>query len=148
MGNWMANASRTEDMIQEYEDIQAYVLSHAKDFDLAHFVTEGSEINGVSVPSQKLETDEDIEKMITEYDEEVFWEEMIERMTIKEIFGLMSEDEIEGMQEEEFIELYETVREKYEEEFDDNGLVNLEVTSDCDESCDEGNCCGDGCCKA
>lgn len=139
LGNWMANASRTDDMIPEYEDIQEYVLAHAKDFGLENLADGETLEDKKFIPSQELEVSEDIEQLITDYDDEVFWEELIERMTIKDIFSSMGEEELEAMEEENFSELYETVREKYEEEFDENGLMNVDLCG-CADDCDD--CCG------
>ena len=141
-GNWIANANRTDDMIADFDDIEEYVLSHAKDFDLEDLATVGEEDKDAYYPSEKLETDEELNRVIDEYDDETFWEELIERMTIKDIFSSVSEEDLEAMKEEEFIELYETVRAKYEEEFDENGLMNVDLC-ECEDDCEE--CCGDTC---
>ncbi len=141
LGNWMANADRTDDAIAEYEDIQEYILSHAKDFGVEHLAETDEESEGQFFPSRELESDENVERVIEEYDDDAFWEELIERLTIKEIFSLVSEDALKEMKEEDFVELYESVREKYEEEFEESGLMNLDLCA-CD---DEEGCCGGTC---
>ncbi|MFA5986960.1 MAG: hypothetical protein WC819_06465 [Parcubacteria group bacterium] len=142
MGNWMANANRTDDMITEFADIEEYVLSHAKDFGLEHLAALDDEDGQTVVPSPELEADEELDRIIEEYDDETFWEELIERMTIKDIFSSIDEEDVESMKEEEFVELHETIRTKYEEEFAENGVMNIDLYTDeddCEECCD-GTC--------
>lgn len=135
----MANANRDEEMITDFIEIEEFVLSHAKDFGLEDLVVQ--EEDNV-MPSEKLDGDEKIDELIEDYDEDVFWEELIERMTIKDIFSSVSEEDLEKMSEDELGELHEAIREKYEEEFNENGLMNVELFGDVE---DDACCCGDEC---
>ncbi len=125
LGNWMANAFRTDDTHKDYESIEDYIFSQAPKFGMDKHVDHEATDGDRYFPTNTFEQGTDVHKLHEEYDEETFWDEMAERLGEKEFFEKYTIDEIKKMsQSEYFSKLIECV-DKIEEELELHGLDNL-----------------------
>ena len=128
LGNWVANAHRTDDMIKEYEEIEDYIFSHAKEFGFDEYVDDEKADEGKFFPTRIFEEETDIQKLIEEYDEETFWDEVIDRLASRDLFRQYSRVELEKMDGNERMEKLGILEEKWAEEINESGIERLEVS--------------------
>ena len=131
LGNWLANAQRDgsneNPHLKEYEAIENYIFSFAKQFGLDEYVDDEEAARGKFYPTRMFEEETDIQKLIEEYDEETFWDELIDRLGDRDFFRHYSKDEIRKMtQEERFEKLYEFI-DKWADEIDERGIGRLKI---------------------
>ena len=125
LGNWMVNAHRTPDEdVEEYQELESYIFSKAKEFGLAQYVDISPE--GI-FPTAEFESQEDLHEYIEDYDDQTFWDALIQRLADRKCYSLFTEKEIEAMDDIERLMLFARVEEQYAEEFEKNGLDNLDV---------------------
>ena len=128
LGNWLANAIHSgrkgDERIKEFDEIEQYIFSFAKDFGLEKYV-EFDEKFQEFFPTSELE--EELQKFVDEYDNEVFWEELIFRLTRRDFIREYGKEAINKMSLEERIEKEFPFEEKYREEFSKNGIENLDI---------------------
>lgn len=126
LGNWLANANRVDDKKKEYEEIEDYIFSFAKQFGFDEYVDDEEAEKGKFYPTRKFEEEIDIQELIDEYDEETFWDELIDRLGERDFYQYYSQDEIQKMtQEERFGKICE-FEEKWGEEFEKYGIERLD----------------------
>lgn len=131
LGNWMANANRdgssSDPHIDEYEKMEDYVFSFAKEFGLDEFVDHEEKDGDKYYPTRKFEEETDVYKLREEYDEETFWEELCTRLGERDFFNKYTKEEIEKMtREERFTKMMEC-QIAWEEEFEEYGIERLMV---------------------
>ncbi|HEK86219.1 MAG: hypothetical protein ACPLZD_03770 [Candidatus Saccharicenans sp.] len=124
LGNWMINAYRTEDHLDEYAQVVSQIFQQAAEAGMEGKAVK-DEIENIYLPSYDFE--ESLVDYIAEYDSFCFWEELINRLAerdaIKE-FGTTPIDEIDL---EEFLEKKNKYLKKYEQEVEENGIKYLEL---------------------
>lgn len=130
LGNWMINAIRSgseeDPQIEKYNEIEQYIFSFAKDAGLENYIEYDEEFKKF-FPTQELEENPEIEQYREEYEDEVFWQELAERLGSRDFLKHYGEETIKKMsQKERFLKQEEFII-KYEEEFEKNGLNNLEI---------------------
>ena len=130
LGNWVANAHRTDDMIKEYEEIEDYIFSHAKEFGFDEYVDDEKADKGKFFPARIFEEEADIQKLIEEYDKETFWDEIIDRLAARDLFRQYSRAELEKMDGNERMEKLGILEEKWAKEINENGIERLEVSKE------------------
>lgn len=131
LGNWLANAIRTgrpdDKHIKEYEDMEDYIFSFAKQFGYTKYVHEDDAYKGKYFPTRDFEEDLNLHELIQEYDEESFWEELPDRLGQRDFHRKYTSREISNMnQEERFTKLCECI-EEWQEEIYKNGLENISI---------------------
>ena len=125
IGNWLVNAFRMEhEHIKKYNDIEQYIFSFAQEAGLKKYI-EYVEKYGKFFPTRELEEDEEIIELIDEYENEIFWDELINRSALRDLINKYGEDTIKKMSLEERIKKKSPFIEKYEREFEENGIKNL-----------------------
>jgi len=125
LGNWVANAYRTEEMKEEYEKIEDYIFSFAQKFGLDQFVDH--EETDRYYPTRAFEEETDVHVLHNEYDEETVWDELAEWLGERDFFERYSEAEIEAMsRDERFIKRSECV-DVYHEEFGKHGMERVRI---------------------
>jgi hypothetical protein len=131
LGNWLANAQRDgsneNSHLKEYEEIENYIFSFAKQFGLDEYVDDEESKKGKFYPTRVFEEETDVQKLIEEYDEETFWDELIDRLGDRDFWRHYSKDEIQKMtQEERFEKLYEFI-DKWADEINEHGIERLKI---------------------
>jgi ABC-type Fe3+ transport system substrate-binding protein len=71
LGTWMINAHRTDDLVEKYEDLEQYLLSFYKDFDMEKYIEFDKKLNKF-FPTGEFEEDTDVEQYIDEYNNDIF----------------------------------------------------------------------------
>ncbi|MDO8592684.1 MAG: hypothetical protein Q7R92_02845 [bacterium] len=128
LGNWLANASRLQgEQIKEYEEIEDYIFSFAKEFGYNRYVDHESKDGDRYFPTRYFEEETDVEILREDYDNETFWQEAADRFGDRDFIKKYGEETIKKMdREERFIKIMEC-QEKYEKEFEENGIERMEI---------------------
>ena len=134
LGNWLANAqrdgSRENPNLKEYEAIEDYIFSFAKQFGFGEYVDDEEAAKGKFYPTRMLEEETDVQKRIEEYDEDTFWDELIDRLGDRDFHRQYSKDDIEKMtREERFEKLYECI-DKWTDEINEHGIERIKIAND------------------
>ena len=108
LGNWIANANRdgstADPRKKEYEAIEDYIFSFAKQFGFSEFVDDEDVGEGKFFPTRKFEEETDVDELHDEYDEETFWDELIDRLGERDFYRRYSKGEIKKMNRDERFE--------------------------------------------
>ena len=127
IGNWMVNGVRSgrkgDEQIKEYEDLERYIFSFAKDFGLEKYIDDE---DGEIFPSRELEEGETRE-LIDYYDEDIFWGEISDRLAMRDFYRKYGADAISKMDTRERIEKDHPFLEKYWDEIGKHGIDRLEI---------------------
>lgn len=127
LGNWMVNANRTDDTIKKYEELENYIFSFAKDFELEKYVDDEDAEKGKFFPTRVFEEETDVDEIRDEYDDETFWTELPDRLGERDFFKKYPEKEAEKMtRDERFLKMQECII-KWEEELEENGIDRMEI---------------------
>lgn len=127
LGNWVANACRTVDKKEEYEEIEDFIFSLAPQFGFSQYVDHEESDGDRYYPTRRFKEETDVEQLVEEYNEENMREELIDVLGDRDFFEKYSEAEIEKMsQKERFIKRIEC-EEKYGEEFEYYGVDRLKI---------------------
>ena len=127
LGNWLANAAREGKREEEFDKIEDYIFSKAKEFGFEKYVDFEFMGGRTCFPTNDFEEEIKIGKFHEEYDEEVFWEEIAERLGERDFFRKYSKEEKKKMSEEErFTKLYECI-DAISEELANHGVERLEI---------------------
>lgn len=126
LGTWMANAHRTDDRIEEFDELEQYILSFCKDFGMDDSVEYAEDLKMFFLTGEFLD-ESGVEELIDEYDNDTFWEELIHRMAERDLIEKYGEDTVRKMELEERLDKEWPFLNVYEEEFDENGLKNLRL---------------------
>ncbi|MFO7733930.1 MAG: hypothetical protein R6X21_09810 [Candidatus Aminicenantes bacterium] len=127
LGNRMANDWRTDDILEEYDEVESLVLAAAQKHGLGDFV-EFEEDSGKALPSGELE--EKMAEITDFYNDNTFWDQLIYRMADRDYVRKYGEDSLEELYTEQGIERERPLVERYEKEFNEHGLDRLEVRRD------------------
>jgi hypothetical protein len=127
LGSWMASSTK-EEPAKEYENIEQYILSFAKDFKVDKFVGFDKKLKSY-YPSEEFEDATDVIEQIDAYDEYKVWETLVLSLSHRDIVKKYGEKKVEQMSEEELLEKEYPLIQKYEEEFREHGFDNLYVRS-------------------
>lgn len=127
LGNRMANDWRTDDILEEYDEVESLVLAAAQKHGLGDLV-EFEEDSGKALPSGELE--EKMAEITDFYNDNTFWDQLIYRMADRDYVRKYGEDSLEELYTEQGIERERPLVERYEKEFNEHGLDRLEVRRD------------------
>jgi hypothetical protein len=120
LGNWVANASRTgaegDDMLEKYEEIFDYILSHAKSFEADDVVMQEDKRFYTT-----MDFDESIMPVIEDYDDYTFWEQLSSKLAERDLLRELGPISFKEEHQERMFD----IEEQYEIEFEKNGLKNL-----------------------
>jgi hypothetical protein len=124
LGNWVVNGDRTEGRYEDYDKVENILFSQADKFGLADLV-EYDEATSSWLSSRRFE--DDAMDLLDECIEDVFWEELVRRLAWRDVLLNYGDEAVEGMTEEAKIRLESPHIEKYREEIEKNGVMNLFV---------------------
>ncbi len=127
LGNWMANAYRTDDMLKEYENIEDYIFSLAPQFGLDKYMDHEESDGDRYYPTSIFEETTDVHRVQEAYGEETFWDELAERLGQRDFFKKYSVEEIKKMSREEYFTKLSDCIDTFNEEFEKFGLERLRV---------------------
>lgn len=124
-GNILINSMRSqEEKIEEYANMEQFFLSKAKEYGLEN-IAEYDEEYSEYIPTREYE-DEDFNGYIDEYETCVFWEELIMRLARRDALNYAG-DVDQDITKAALKEMQFKLEDKYEEEIEANGIMNLKV---------------------
>lgn len=126
LGTWMANAHRTDDIIEEFEDLEQYILSYGKDFGMEEHIEYDEGLKQFFLKEEYIE-DSGLEELIDEYNEETLWDELLFRLADRDMIEKYGIEALQNMDPDEVWDKRFPFLEFYEKEFEENGLENLRV---------------------
>ncbi len=127
LGNWMVNSFQTDDIEDDCDDLESYILSFADEAGLEHYVdTENG--NQRSYPSSVLE--DELNVYIDRYNNDTFWDELIERLAWRDFEKRYREEEIKKMTRTERLQNINPFIKKYSDEFSELGIENIILKQD------------------
>ncbi|KAA0548455.1 hypothetical protein FZW96_07730 [Bacillus sp. BGMRC 2118] len=122
LGEWTANSTKNHDERNaEYDALFQYVSTFAKDFGYDHAIEYDNKLEGY-YPTQQFE--ESFEPIIKHHDNEIFWSQLVGRLAKRD---LEETGETFATPEDYLRRLFE-LEEKYEEEFEQNGIKNIRIS--------------------
>jgi len=128
LGDWLANANRVgqngDERIKEFDELEEYLFSFAKEAGLERFIEFDKEFHGF-FPTLELENA--MWRYIEEHDEEPFWDELFERLSERDFFRKYPEAEVARMEMKERFEREEPFRERWDKELRDYGIERVGV---------------------
>jgi hypothetical protein len=126
LGNWVVNSYRTNDIIDKYEDLEQYIFSFFEDFKMDKYIEYDRTIDEY-FPTREFEENTEVEEYREEYDNYTFWDELIYRLARRDMIRKYGEAAVLAMAPDELMSKEEDFIEKYEVEFELNGIENLEI---------------------
>jgi hypothetical protein len=127
LGNRMANDWRTDDVIEEYDEVESLVLGAAQKAGLGEYA-EHDEETRKAVPSGELE--EKMAETVDFYNDNCFWDQLIYRMADRDYVRKFGDEALDEIYTEKGMERERPLIEKYEKEFNENGLDRVEIRRD------------------
>ncbi|HPW18855.1 MAG TPA: hypothetical protein PLP83_10825 [Candidatus Aminicenantes bacterium] len=128
LGNRMANDWRTDDVIEEYDEVESLVLEAALKHGLGDYVDFDEETKK-AIPSGELE--EKMAEAVDFYADNSFWDQLIYRMADRDYARKFGQEALDALYAEEHgTERLRPFVDKYEKEFYDNGLDRVEIRRD------------------
>ena len=128
-GNWMVSSTGNEPEGNQFDELEGYIFSFAKDFGLEQ-LAEYDETEKRYYPSEKLEEAEEMNEYIEHYDDYIFWDNLIFDLARRDMENEYGEEAIKKMSEVERFAKKQPFAEKYEKEFAENGLKNFTMSGD------------------
>ena len=126
-GNILINSMRSQhEKIKEYADMEQYFFAKAKEYDLENLVEYDEEYNEY-IPSREYE-DEEFNQYIDEYETRVFWEELVMRLARRDALNYAG-DVDQDITRAALKEMQLQLEEKYDEEIEANGIMNLKIVT-------------------
>lgn len=124
-GNLLINGTRSqEERIEAYSNMEQQFYKMASDFGLESLV-EYSEEFGEYMPTHEYEEDE-FNDYIDAYDTSVFWDELVMRLARRDALNYAG-DVDQNITKAALKEMQLGFEEKYEEEIEANGIMNLKI---------------------
>jgi len=123
LGNWLINSIRSvDDQIPVFDDILDQILSIARREKMENTVDFDA---GLKKHYPTAEFEDSLNEYIDEYDSELFWEGLLLRLVERDLIKKYGEDAVKGMSFDEIVDRERPFREKYQREFEQNGIENL-----------------------
>ncbi|MBC7349732.1 MAG: hypothetical protein H5U05_07145 [Candidatus Aminicenantes bacterium] len=123
LGNWMVNAYRTDDYLEEYSEVVSNIFSQAEAAGLEGKAVK-DETEGKYLPSYDFE--ESMQDFIGDYDGFCFWEELINRLAERDALKEFGSTPLDKIDLEEFLKKKSAYLRKYEQEVEENGILHFE----------------------
>ena len=127
LGNWMANSSRVNDQLEDYEKMEDYIFSFGKEFGFSEFVDDEKADERKFFPTRMFEENTEVMEIIDDYDNETFWQEFPDRLGERDFVREYGEEKIEQMDDKERFTLRCRFMDKWGEEMEDSGIERLEI---------------------
>ncbi len=126
LASWVAHSHKTEELDDEFERLEQYILSLGKFFDLKN--VEFDDKHGKYYHDREFE--EKTLKHLDEFVDESFWVELIDRLAERDFFNALGESEIRKMSRDERFRKFYEFADPYEAEFAEHGIDKLVIRPD------------------
>jgi hypothetical protein len=128
LGNWMANAihnnSKEDPHNKDFEEIENYIYSFAKEFGFEKYFEYDPKLKRY-FPTNEF--DVLVQEYIDEYDDHAFWDELFYRMSDRDFNRAYSNKKISEMEQLERFEKEEPFRNKWDKEINEHGIERLDI---------------------
>jgi hypothetical protein len=122
LGNWLANAFKLSDEAdQEYKELEQLILSYSENFDMKSLIMYDEKL-AKYFPTQEF--DKLVDPIIDQYDDYSFWENLSSKLALRDLFREIGP--VSKLTDQHMKRRFE-IEERYELEFEKNGLKNLEL---------------------
>lgn len=131
IANTVVNGHRDEDFATEYDDLEQYVFSRAKDAGFPA-ATSRHQLAGEDHhhPSEAFDNDPEVNALLDQYDIHIMLELLSEKLAENEIEAKFGPGASEKMPAHDYEKLLEEYAEVYSKEFLINGFKNVAVKRD------------------
>ncbi len=128
LSDWVLHAHSEErtEAKKPYKELEQKILSFANEFGMEE-VIERNEKSGEDSLNKKFTTNSQIVKHVENFENATFWEELIERLARRDFIQKYGEEAILQMSISERFGKEMAFHQEYHEEFDKNGLDNLQI---------------------
>lgn len=124
-GNLLINGPRSkEERVEAYANMEQEIYKMAESFGLEGLIEYSDEFKEY-MPTHEYEEDE-FNNYIDEYDTSVFWDELVMRLARRDALNYAG-DVDQNITRAALKEMQLGLEEKYEEEIEANGLMNLKI---------------------
>ncbi len=124
-GNWLINSHRLwDERLDNYEQLVQHFLSFYKEFNMGDYVEYDHKSN-CYFHTRKFEEEFFSKKYIDDYDEDAFWGELVSRLALRDMVRDYGLEQINKMDDFARLEIKFEYEEKYNREFEENGLEKL-----------------------
>lgn len=124
-GNLLINGTRSqEERVKNYSDMEQQMYKMAAEFGLGDLVEYDEEFKEY-MPTHEYEEDE-FNEYIDAYDTSVFWDELVMRLARRDALNYAG-DVDQNITKAALKEMQLGFEEKYEEEIEANGIMNLKI---------------------
>lgn len=129
IANTVVNARRDEDFLTEYDDLEQYIFSRAKDagLPLATWTHRPDGGEAHHHPSATFEDDPEVNMLMDAYEEHVMRETLAEKLARRDIEKKHGPRESDGMTAEDHAALLNERADMYEKIFSESGVVRIVV---------------------
>ena len=127
LGSWMINAHKVKDKPDNFEELESYIFSFAKEFGMPEYLDD--EVGDRAYPTRTFEEESGVLDIIGAYDEENFWEELVDHLCKRDLKEQVSEEEFEQMDFEERMTKMIELEKKWHNELEQYGLSRLRVVN-------------------
>lgn len=129
LASWVVDSHKTEELDDEFDRLEQYILSLGKFFDLKN--VEFDDKLGKYFHDREFE--EKTLKHLDEFVDESFWVELIDRLAERDFFNALGESEIRKMSRDERFRKFYEFADPYEAEFAEHGIDKLVIRPDAKE---------------
>ena len=110
----------------EFDALEQYLLSFAKEFGVEHYADFDEEEKRYR-PSEELEEDESVVEYLHRYDDYTFWDKLVYNLAERDMIKKHGKSIVAKMSEEECLAKGQTFVQRYQKEFEKNGIKNLTI---------------------
>lgn len=127
IGDWILHSHciGEEGKSQKHIELQKKVYSYAQDYEASDKLQYYKDLGGYY--ENRDYEDYARETFIEPYDQEHFWEELTWRLADRDLLQKYGAQKLEDMPFQERMSEHDLLREKYNSEFEKNGLANLNI---------------------
>src|SRR6056297_1583192 len=132
ISSWVIHAFETQDKrpnSEEYSKLEQGILSYAEKLDFGDLVIWDDELKEYFF-TDEMDDDSRAREIIDEYDNDTFWDELERRLAKRDFINEYGIERIKEMSTRERIEKQFEFEKKYNDEFVENGLDNLNIDKD------------------
>jgi hypothetical protein len=124
---WIKNAMATvpDKEGEELQELEQHLYSYTKQFQTTDWVSYDEKLKGY-YPNRLME--DTLQSVIDEFEETSFWDELIHRMARKDTMRKYGKENFKDVFD--LMEKEHPFLEKYEKEFQENGIKNLKVITE------------------
>jgi len=126
IADWVISSHETEPLAatQVFRDVRAKVLGDVEKMGMGHLIEHSPELNDFFETREYEETSEHRE-FINNYDDCTFWDNLVDNLAKRDLIDHIGKKHFIDMEPMTRFQRLERLQEKYEREFEANGLQNL-----------------------